>query len=102
MFFPDAISLFEYWLNNPPPSESLQALLQAYTDWKPSRRSNERRVSDRNNEHEYDREYDRTPMEEKRDLGGLAQQLGTRALSASALPAYMKLTMNKEFGLSLK
>lgn len=83
--FPDAISLFEYWRDFPPPFESLRALLSAFTDWKPSGRSDSPGSK---------------VTEEKRDLGGLALEIRTRTLGANALPNYMKDALTKDFGLS--
>lgn len=80
--FPDALSLLEYWADSPPPSESIRALLSAFTDWEPANKQTGK-------------------TEEKRDLLGLATETRTRALSASALPSYMKDALSKDFGLSI-
>lgn len=88
--FPDAIALFTYWADYPPPSESILILLTAFTTFKlPSSSaggSSVRKVKEE---------------DEIRDLSGLAHQLGIRAISGSSLPDYMKETMNKEFGLNI-
>jgi len=88
--FPDATALFTYWADYPPPSESILILLTAFTTFKLPSNAGGGRVRKIREE------------DEVRDLPGLAQQLGTRAISGSSLPDYMKETMNKEFGLNIQ